>query len=96
MIDEPTFEFDAVFDGDYLYFYEPVLTPERNAAQFIPHRCVALFKEPDAFGGAHGILLESVEHGAVSVEANALDAQYSALSAQSKRLRWAGGGKCPY
>lgn len=31
MTDAPVFEFDALFDEDYLYFYEEIFTAERNA-----------------------------------------------------------------
>lgn len=30
---EPTFDREAAFDGDYLYFYAELLTPERTAAE---------------------------------------------------------------
>jgi SAM-dependent methyltransferase len=32
MATDPVFEFDHVFDQDYLYFYKDILTPDRNAS----------------------------------------------------------------
>jgi SAM-dependent methyltransferase len=32
-VSEPRFDFEEVFDEDYLYFYEPVLTDERSDAE---------------------------------------------------------------
>ncbi|WPD19382.1 DUF309 domain-containing protein [Thermaerobacter composti] len=74
MADEPAFDFDAVFDpDDYLYFYEPMLTPERT------QREVALIWTLLGLRPGQAVLDLACGHGRVAVPLAAMGVRVTGL-----------------
>ncbi|QBS37345.1 DUF309 domain-containing protein [Thermaerobacter sp. FW80] len=72
--DEPAFDFDAVFDpDDYLYFYEPMLTPERT------QREVALIWTLLGLRPGQAVLDLACGHGRVAVPLAAMGVRVTGL-----------------
>jgi 2-polyprenyl-3-methyl-5-hydroxy-6-metoxy-1,4-benzoquinol methylase len=91
MADDPVFEFDDLFDENYLYFYEDILTAERNAAD-VDTVWKLLMLQPGQsaleLGCGHGRIANALAGKGVRV--TGLDRAGLSLKKRAKMLlRWA-------